>query len=430
MSSLCKALTRLEKLWRCYNIKTMAKDRHIGKVTKCQICGSPKLKPIISFGHHPPCDSLVDQKGLHAPEIFFPLNLVRCLKCGLAQLDYIAPPKLVFHPKYPYRTGITKMLTDNFKELAETLIKKYKLKKGDLIIDIGSNDGTALKPFKARGMRVLGVEPTDICKIARKDGIDTIKAFFTREVARKIAKKYGKAKVIIATNVFAHVAELPSFMQGLKTLLTPGGSFVSESQYLPDTIQKLQYDTVYHEHLRYYSLKPLAFLFKKYGFALADAERIASSGGSIRVFATKGKGRVSPRVRELIKTEEKFGLYNEAAFKRFKKQVETSRFLLVKLLNELKLKGKSVAGVGSPGRSSTIMNYCHLDPALIPYVAEQSTSLKLGLFTPGTHLPVIDEKKLFRDQPDYALIFSWHIGKELMKKLRQKGLKSKFIFPI
>jgi len=408
----------------------MAKDRHIGKVTKCQICGAPKLKPVISFGHHPPCDSLVSKEGLHKPEVFFPLNLVRCLKCGLAQLDYIVPPELIFHPKYPYRTGITKMLTDNFKELAGTLIEKYELKRGDLVVDIGSNDGTALKPFKARGMRVLGVEPTDVYKIALKDGIPTIKAFFTEEVARKIVKKYGRAKVIIATNVFAHVAELPSFMQGLKKLLTPSGSFVSESQYLLDTVRKLQYDTVYHEHLRYYSLKPLALLFKKYGFTLLDAERIASSGGSIRVFATKGKGRASLRVKTLIKAEEKFGLYNDRAYSNFKKRVEAARFKLVRLLSELKLKGKSVAGVGSPGRSSTIMNYCHLDPVLIPYVAEQSTSLKLGLFTPGTHLPVIDEKKLFRNQPDYALIFSWHIGKELMKKLRQKGLKSKFIFPI
>ncbi len=409
----------------------MAKDTQTGRVLKCQICGAAKLKLIIGFGHHPPCDSLVTKEELHKPEIFFPLNLVRCLKCGLVQLDYIAPPEIVFHPKYPYRTGITKMLTDNFKELAETLIKKYSLQRGDLVIDIGSNDGTALKPFKQAGMRVLGVEPTDVYKIALKDGIPTIKAFFTEEVARKIEKKYGKAKVIIATNVFAHVAELASFMRGLKKLLTPDGNFVSESQYLLDTVQKLQYDTIYHEHLRYYSLKPLQALFKKYGFTLTDAERIFSSGGSIRVFAANGRGeKSSPRVKVLIKTEEKFGLYGKQAYSNFKKRVERARLELTRLLSELKLKGKSVAGVGSPGRGSTIMNYCHLDELLVAYAAEQSSSLKLGLFTPGVHLPVIEEKKLFQKQPDYALMFSWHIGPELMKKLRHKGLKSKFIVPL
>ncbi len=409
----------------------MAKDTQTGKVLKCQICGSSKLKPIIGFGHHPPCDSLLTRNELSGPETFFPLNLVRCLKCGLAQLDYIAPPELVFHPKYPYRTGITKMLVENFKELAEVLIKKYELKKGDLVIDIGSNDGTALKPYKAAGMRVLGVEPTDIYKIAAKDGIPTIKAFFAQEVARKIVKKYGKAKVIIATNVFAHITGLPSFMRGLGELLEPGGNFISESQYLLDTIQKLQYDTIYHEHLRYYSLKPLQTLFKKFGFTLTDAERIFSSGGSIRAFATKGLGKSSsPSVKSLIKAEEKFGLYNDRAYSNFKKKVEIARLKLVKLLSELKLKGKTVAGVGSPGRGSTIMNYCHLDPLLVSYAAEQSTSLKLGLFTPGVHLPVINEKKLFEEQPDYALVFSWHIGPELMKKLRQKGLRSKFIVPL
>ena len=356
---------------------------------------------------------------------------MRCLKCGLAQLDYIAPPELVFHPKYPYRTGITKMLADNFRELAEVLIEKYKLTKGDLIIDIGSNDGTALKPFRAMGLRVLGVEPPDVYKLAITDGIPTINAFFDEKVARKILKKHGLAEIVTATNVFAHVNNLSGFLKGANLLLKPGGIFVSESQYFLDTIQKLQYDTIYHEHLRYYSLKPLQVLFKKFGFSLTDAERIFSSGGSIRVFASKGIGKSSsPRVKSLIKAEEKFGLYGDRAYLNFKKRVERARLELVRLLSELKLKGKTVAGVGSPGRGSTIMNYCHLDPLLLSCAAEQPTSLKLGLFTPGVHLPVIDEKKLFEDQPDYALIFSWHIGRELMKKLRQKGLKSKFIVPL
>ena len=188
---------------------------------------------------------------------------------------------------------------------------------------------------------------------------------------------------------------------------------------------------MYHEHLRFYSLKPLTLLFKNFGFTLTDARRIASSGGSIQAWATKGGGlKQSDRLKKLIREEEKFGLYKSNTFKNFKKRVELSRLTLVKLLCELKLAGKTIAGVGSPGRSSPILNYCHIDPLLVPYLAEQSTSLKLGLFSPGTHIPVVDEKRLFTDQPEYALVFAWHIADGIIKKLRSRGLRSKFILPL
>jgi SAM-dependent methyltransferase len=403
----------------------------LGKLSACQICGARKLADIINLDHQPPCDVLLNAKEIKEEEIHYPINVVRCTHCGLVQLDFIPPPQVVFHKKYPYRTGITQMLVDNFNELAEATIKQLKLPKGSLIVDIGSNDGTALQPFKKSGMRVLGIEPTDVARMAVKFGIPTINDFFTKEIAKKVVKKQGNASLVIATNVFAHINNLGSFMEGVHTLLKPHGVFISESQYLLDTIQKVQYDTMYHEHLRFYSLKPLVLLFKKFGFTLTDAERIASSGGSIRVSATKGKNLpASPRVASLIRAEEKAGLYKPATYVNFKKRVETSRLKLVKFLSEIKLSGKTIAGVGSPGRSSPILNYCHIDSLLVPYLAEQSSSLKLGLHSPGTHIPIIDEKQLFKDQPDYALLFSWHIADTIIKKLRKKGLKSKFIIPL
>ena len=402
----------------------------IGKINNCQICGSAKLAAVINLDHQPPCDLLPNAQEIQEERIHYPINVARCVQCGLVQLDYIAPPNIVFHKKYPYRTGITKMLVDNFRQLAEKTVKNFKLEPKSLVVDIGSNDGTALKQFKNLSMRVVGVEPTDVAKLAQKDGMPTINDFFSEKIAAQIAKKYGPASLVIATNTFAHINNLSPFLRGVHKLLKPGGVFISESQYLLDTIQKAQYDTMYHEHLRFYSLKPMRVLFKKFGFTLTDAERISSSGGSIRVFAIKGRYRPLPNVAKLIKAEERFGLYKQATYEAFRRRVELLRLKLVRLLCDLKLKGKIIVGVGSPGRSSPIINYCHLDPLMIPYIAEQATSLKLGLYTPGTHVPIIDEKQLFVDQPEYALLFSWHIADDIIKKLRSKGLKSKFILPL
>lgn len=403
----------------------------IGKITACQICGNKKLEDIINLDHQPPCDVLPNAKEIKEEEIHYPTNVVRCTSCGLVQLDFIPPPQIVFHQKYPYRTGITQMLVDNFKSLAAETVKTLKLKPRSLIVDIGSNDGTALQQFKDKGMRVLGVEPTDVARIAIRNKIPTINDFFSEDTARKIVKRHGRASLVIATNVFAHVNNLSGFMKGVGRLLPLGEVFISESQYLLDTVQKTQYDTMYHEHLRFYSLKPLVLLFKNFGFTLTDAKRIPSSGGSIQVWATKGKNlRQSSRLKNLIRAEERFSLYHAKTFKNFKKRVELSRLTLIKLLCELKLAGKTIAGVGSPGRSSPILNYCHIDPLLVPYLAEQSTSLKLGLFSPGTHIPVVDEKRLLKEQPEYALIFAWHIAEAIIKKLRARGLRSKFILPL
>ncbi|MDP3729521.1 MAG: class I SAM-dependent methyltransferase [bacterium] len=406
-------------------------QKNIGKITRCQICNTAQFEPIINLGHQPPCDLLPDKKGLNKEWAHYPLTVVRCTQCGLVQLDFIPPPQVVFHKEYPYRTGITQMLVDNFTKLADETTRKLRLKKNSLVIDIGSNDGTALQQFKNNGMRVLGIEPTNIALLAQKNNIPTIQGFFSEEIAKKIVKKHGTASLVTATNVFAHINNLNSFMNGVNALLAPGGVFISESQYLLDTIEKVQYDTMYHEHLRFYSLKPLKLLFKNFGFILTDAQRIASSGGSIQVFAIKGKNlKATKRLAQLIKKEEEAGLYKGATYVDFKNRVEQSRLNLMKLLHDLKHAGKKVTGIGSPGRSSLILNYCGIDSFLVPYLAEQSTSLKLGLYSPGTHIPIVDEKKLFEEQPDYALLFSWHISDTLIKKLRARGLKSRFIVPL
>jgi hypothetical protein len=298
------------------------------------------------------------------------------------------------------------------------------------VVDIGSNDGTILRGFQARGMRVLGVEPTGIADLANAAGVPTLRTFFDDEVARRVRKEHGPATLVTAANVFAHVANLGPCVRGIHHLLADEGIFVSESHYLLDLVETLQYDTIYHEHLRYYSLKPLMDMLARYGFAVTDAERIPNHGGSIRVHARRAPAAPADRLRELVQAEEAYGLYDAALYARFRTRVQQSKWALMRLLADLKQGGHRIVGLGSPGRSSTVMNYCGIGPDLLDYIGEQPTSLKVGLYTPGTHVPVVDEQRLLDEQPDYALVLAWHLGEVVPRKLRQRGLRSRFIMPL
>ncbi len=402
--------------------------RHIGPVTKCQVCGNGKLLPVLSLGHQPIPQEYLTDRLVH--EMTYPLNLQFCSKCGLTQVDYIIDPEIVFPKNYPYRTGMTNMLIRNFRQLADTMDEKYHFKPKDLIIDIGSNDGSLLAQFKEKGMRVLGIEPTDAAKVANKNKIPTIQAFLDLKTSRAIVKKYGHARFVAATNVFAHIINIPQLMASIKTVLDKDGIFVSESQYLMDIIEKLEFDTVYHEHLRFYGLKPLAYLFAQYGMSIVDAERITAAGGSIRVYAIKGKRAPSARVKELMKKEKEAGLYDIKKLREFAAAAVGAKHELLRMLIECKQTGARIVGIGSPCRSNTLLGFAKIDEQLLDYAVERTGSPKIGMFTPGTHIPVLDEKQLFEDQPEYALMLSWHIGQELMEKLRAAGYKGKFIMPL
>ncbi|MBI4224897.1 MAG: class I SAM-dependent methyltransferase [Candidatus Sungbacteria bacterium] len=403
-------------------------SRHIGPVIKCQVCGNTKLQPVLSLGHQPIPQEYLTDRLVH--EMTYPLNLQFCTKCGLTQVDYIIDPEIVFPKNYPYRTGMTNMLIRNFRQLAETMDEQYHFKPKDLIIDIGSNDGSLLAQFKERGLRVLGIEPTDAAKVANKNKIPTIQAFLDLKTARAVVKKYGKARFVTATNVFAHIINMPELMASIKTVLDKDGVFVSESQYLMDIIEKLEFDTVYHEHLRFYGLKPLQYLFSQYGMSIVDAERITAAGGSIRVYAMKGKHAPSVRVKELMKKEKEAGLYDIKKLREFAADAVGAKHELLRVLIECKQTGGRIVGIGSPCRSNTLLGFAKIDEQLLDYAVERAGSPKIGMFTPGTHIPVLDEKQLFEDQPEFALMLSWHIGHELMDKLRAAGYKGKFIMPL
>ncbi|KKT25204.1 MAG: hypothetical protein UW11_C0033G0009 [Parcubacteria group bacterium GW2011_GWA2_43_9b] len=402
----------------------------IGTLSACQICLRKNLETILPLGHQALTSSYLNKTELQNPELTYPLNFCRCPNCGLVQLDYIAEPSAAFPLNYSYRTGMTNMLIRNFRSLADLIIRDYNVKPGDLVIDIGSNDGTLLQGFKAKGMRVVGVEPTNMAEIANKNGIPTIQEFFSQKVARRIIAKQKKAKVIAMTNTFAHVNKLFELVEGIKDLLTEDGIFVSESQYLLETVKKSQFDCIYHDHLRFYSLKPLIKLFSSFGMSIIDAESIPAAGGSLRVYAQKGRKSMSQQAKKLLTQEKAAGLYDAKELKKFAQKAHAAKNELLKLLLECKKNGKKIVGIGSPARSNTLLSFCKIDKHLLNYTCEKKGSPKIGLFTPGTHIPVVDEAILFKEQPEYALMLSWHIGEELMALMRKLGYKGKFIMPL
>lgn len=399
-------------------------------MTACEGCSSAGLETVIDFLPQPPVQAFLAEEALGEPETHYPLALLRCPACGLVQLGYALAPAIVFPKDYPYQTGMTRNLVENFRDLADTAVERFSLRAGDLAIDIGSNDGTLLKGYLPHGLRVVGVEPTDIAAIANRNGIPTVQAYFDEDVARSIVGEHGQAAVVSATNVLAHVPNLYPFLHGIAGLLGDGGVFVSESHYLLDLVQRLQYDTIYHEHLRFYGLRPLTAILESAGFSVVDCQRVPTHGGSIRVWALKGTGEPSERLEEQRREEERYGLYEPARLEEFRARIVGSKQRLLALLLRLKEEGAVVAGVGAPARSSMLLNYCHVDGDLVEYIVEPPGSLKNGLYTPGTHIPIVEESRLLTEQPGVALMLSWHIADELMPKLRDAGFRGRFLVPL
>ncbi|HXK38698.1 MAG TPA: class I SAM-dependent methyltransferase [Candidatus Paceibacterota bacterium] len=402
-----------------------------GYIPRCQICNSAKTYIVLDLGHQPLCDTLLTKEALSKPEKTYPLRMIWCKACTGAQIDYCVDGSEVYHPDYPYRSGISKPLADYQRNICLSLIKKYNLTSKDLAIDVGSNDGTLLSGFKREGVRILGVEPTNIAKYANAHGIPTVQSFFDVKASEKIKRKYGKAAVITTTNVFAHMQTIGEVIMGIHNLLEDDGVFISETHYLLDVIQGGQFDTIYHEHLRTYSLRSLIALFNQYDFTVTDVERGDRYGGNLRVHVTKGKGRaVAPNVARLLKTEKSAGLDKLATYEKFAKRVRKARLEFMDFLIKVKRSGKSIVGKSCPGRASTLLNYYGVDTEYIPYLAELPTSLKLGMYLPGKHIPVVNEKILFKEQPDYVVLMAWHYADAIMKRLKARGLKSDFVIPL
>jgi hypothetical protein len=396
----------------------------------CQVCGHAPLDVALSLGYMPPVNQMVPIGQVPHQQPWFPTNLLHCSKCELVQLGLAVDPAIIFPPEYPYTSGTTKLLRDNFADLHREAAAMLGLGAKDLVVDIGSNDGTLLSNFRNGGCRVLGIEPTDVGDIANSRAIPTIKRYFDAEVAREVKKKYGPARIVTATNCFAHIEDVHAIVDGIVEMLAPDGAFISESHYLIGLLDTLQYDTIYHEHLRYYSVTSLKHLLELHDLEIFHARPIPSHGGSIRVYAARhGVHTVQESVRRMLVSEP----CGEAISKRltaFRREVVLSKLRLMSMLRELKETGARIVGISAPSRASTIVNYVGLDEGIIEYVCEIAGSLKIGKFMPGTQIPVVEESKLFTDQPECAVIFSWHIADELAPKLKAKGYRGRLMTPL
>jgi 2-polyprenyl-3-methyl-5-hydroxy-6-metoxy-1,4-benzoquinol methylase len=398
-------------------------------VDRCQVCGSTDLRSILFLGYLPPVNTMYPIGTRPNEQPAYPAELLYCPESRLVQLGLIVDPAILFPPHYAYTSGTTRILRENFAELYREVMQLYPIAKQALVVDVGSNDGTLLGNFHRAGHRVCGVEPTNAARIALAAGLPTVNAFFNRQSAAEVLRAHGRAQILTATNVFAHIEDIHEIVDCILSLLEDDGIFISESHYFLSLLETLQYDTIYHEHLRYYSLSSLQYLLAMHGLEIIHAKQIPTHGGSIRVYAArKGQRPVTAAVSRLLQREEQELTLER--FADFRRRVAASKLDLMALLRELRKDGSAIYAIGAPSRASTLVNYVGLDANIIDCVLEIAGSYKLGKYMPGTIIPVLDEKKLFEDQPAYALLTSWHIADELAAKLRQLGFRGKFISPL
>jgi hypothetical protein len=398
-------------------------------VNRCQVCDSPDLESLLFLGYLPPVNTMPFIGSPLTEQPAYPAELLHCKRCTLAQLGLIVDPAILFPPSYPYTSGTTKILRDNFAELSREVDQRYPLTPGQLVVDIGANDGTLLSNFQKNGVRVFGIEPTNAAKLAIERGIPSVISFFNKSAAEKAVAEHGRAQIITATNVFAHIEDIHDIVEGVLTLLDDEGIFITESHYFLSLLETLQYDTIYHEHLRYYSLTSLKNLLEIHGLEVIHAKRIPTHGGSIRVYASrKGSRPIQADVTRIL-DEEKEAITADA-FKSFKRAVVQSKLELLALLNGIKGKGGRIYGIGAPSRASTLINYVGLDDGILDTVLEIKGSYKIDKYIPGTVIPVCEESRLFEDQPEYALLLSWHIADELIPKLSSRCFKGRYIIPL
>ncbi len=396
----------------------------------CRLCGGETLTLALSLTPTPPANAFVGPDALHDEQPCYPLDLFFCDDCGHVQLRDVVDPEALFK-NYVYVSGTSPSFVRHFEEYTQSVITSAS--DTGLVVDSGSNDGTLLKFFKAAGYSVLGIDPArDIARQATEAGIETRPEFFTQALAQSIRKERGPATVITANNVFAHADDLADIADGIEHLLHDDGLFVFEVSYLADVVEKVLFDTIYHEHLAYHTVKPLKRFLAKHGLDLFRVHRVDTHGGSIRAYAqrTGGPQVVDGSVDALIELEAQRGLDRAETFIGFAAQIDALKTELGGLLNGLRAEGNSIAGFGAPAKATTLMYHFDLGPEIISFIVDDSP-LKQGLFSPGMHIPVLPSSELYERQPEYAVILAWNFADPIILNHAEYQAKGgHFIIPL
>ena len=398
----------------------------------CRLCGGRRLELVLALTPTPPANAFVAASELGSPQERFPLDVFFCADCGHVQLLDVVDPRLLFE-NYVYVAGTSPVFVRHFESYAQDVLRRFSPAAGSLVVDIGSNDGTLLGFFKAAGHRVLGIDPAQkIAESAARAGIPTRAAFFTPALAREVRAEDGGAAIVTANNVFAHVDDLRGVVEGVKALLQPDGVFVFEVSYLVDVYEKTLFDTIYHEHLSYHSVKPLVRFFREQGMELIDAVRVPSHGGSLRGVAQLANGprKAADSVVDAVRHEERIGLDRPATFRKFSEDIAVLKRECSGLLHGLKDDGKRIAAFGAPAKATTLMFHFGIGPELISFIADDSP-WKQGLFSPGYHIPVRPASAIYEERPDYVVILAWNFAESIMRNHRRYAdAGGRFVVPI
>ncbi|MBX7207094.1 MAG: class I SAM-dependent methyltransferase [Verrucomicrobiaceae bacterium] len=382
----------------------------------CRSCGSDRLISVIDLGRQPLANNLLRPGDLDAPEPVFPLEVAVCEACWLMQIVHVVPPVSLFSD-YVYFSSFSDQMLAHARDAALRYIREKDLGGGSFVVEIASNDGYLLRNFVEAGVPCLGIEPAaNIAAVARQAGVDTRCEFFGRDTAQRLAAERGQADLILGNNVFAHAPGINDFVGGIKSLLKPGGWAVLEFPYGVDMIVETEFDTIYHEHVFYFTLTPLPPLFARHDLEVFHVERIPIHGGSLRLFvAHRGSQSVRDSVAELLAEEASLGVNAAVFYQDFRRRAEVVRHDLTTFLNAQSAAGKRVAAYGASAKGSTLLNYVGAPARSLEFIADRSTH-KQGKFSPGLHIPIVPAEELAARMPDYAILLVWNFAQEVMRQ--------------
>lgn len=397
----------------------------------CRTCRSANTYMFLSLGLHPPANAFLTERQRKRPAAVFPLDVYACLDCGLIQVKNFIPAG--FFRNYVYVPSASDLMIDHFSNLAKELVRRFKLTHGSLVVDIGSNDGTFLRNFRASEIRIVGIEPAaNLARLARRHGVPTVNEYFSPKTATKVRRRHGPAAVIVATNTFNHIDDLHGFMHGVVALLDEQGAFVIEVPHALDLVEKNEFDTVYHEHLSQFSVKSIATIFAAFDMEIFDIASLPVHGGSMRIYgrrrtATTGVAEVAD---EWIAHEAAAGLHGKATYRAFGKRVRENKRKLWTILKAVKRAHRRIVGYGAPAKGNTLLNYYGIGRDTLEYLVDRSP-LKHGLYSPGMHLPIRPVETILADRPEYLLLLAWNFADEIIQQQQQyRRLGGKFIIPI